>query len=177
MEGSKILILCAGSIALHLKKLLSTFNCEVSLFVKKSKESKNHKIDNLNDFLATTDIVVGCLPETTETINLLDRERLNLLPSEAIVVNVGRGSLIEEKVLIDKLNDRTLAGAVLDVTNMEPLPKDHPLWSCPNTILTQHTGGGMENETLGKINFFYNNYKRFIKKEELINIIDLQKGY
>lgn len=177
LDGSKVLILGAGSIALHLKKLLSVFKCDVYLFARNNKNYNNYEIDDLNGFLGTADIVIGCLPETLETINLLDNERLSLLPHSAVVVNVGRGSLIDEKALIDKLKNRSLAGAVLDVTQIEPLAKNHPFWNSPNTILTQHTGGGLENENLRKIDFFYTNYSLFIKKEKLINIIDLQKGY
>lgn len=177
VKGSNVLILGSGSIAQYLAKILEGFNCEITHLVRSTANFKHCTTSNLNEVLTTSDIVIGCLPETPKTNNLLDRQRLNLLPAHSIIVNVGRGSLIDEKILIQKLNDRTLAGAVLDVTHNEPLPSDHPLWDCPNTILTQHTGGGFEGEIYGKIDFFHNNYNK-IKKGEILNgLVDHNKGY
>ena len=83
------------------------------------------------------------LPATPETAGILTRERIALLPPSAYVINVGRGAAIDQEALVDALQARRLAGAGLDVMVPEPLPADHPLWSCPNTIITPHISGNI----------------------------------
>jgi len=92
-------------------------------------------------------------------------------------VNVGRGSLVDEKALIEVLQNGKLGGAVLDVTANEPLPTDSLLWTCPNTILTQHTSSGYDNELVDKTQFFLNNLKRYRAGESVWNIVDFDRGY
>lgn len=92
----------------------------------------------LDALLAQTQLVVGLLPETPATIGLLDRRRLAALPRGAAIVNVGRGSLIDEAALVELLDAGHLRGAVLDVTAVEPLPPDDPLWRHPAVRLTPH---------------------------------------
>ena len=102
---------------------------------------------------------------------------LDTFLKNSILVNVGRGDLIDENHLIEKLKNKTLRGAVLDVTYEEPLQKNNKLWNCPNLILTQHSGGGYTNEIVDKINFFLDNFKRYSNKTSLLNIINPSKGY
>ena len=80
-------------------------------------------------------------------------------------------------MLIKKLKNNFLKGAILDVTAEEPLRNNNPLWSCPNLILTQHTGGGYKDEMLDKINFFLNNLRKYLKKSTFLNKINPSKGY
>src|SRR4029077_8652151 len=86
----------------------------------------------LDAALADTDILVIAAPDTPETTNLIDRKRLSLLPATAVVVNVGRGSVIDERAMIEMLQAGRLRGAGLDVFAKEPLPNDSPLWTMPN---------------------------------------------
>ncbi|MDD4108702.1 MAG: D-2-hydroxyacid dehydrogenase [Prolixibacteraceae bacterium] len=171
LEGSKVLILGAGGIGQQLKKLLIPFNCRISFYDKYNQQAQFSRKEELNHIIPDSDIVIGCLPESPETVHLLNEERLNMLKPSAIVVNVGRGSLIDEEVLVQKLMNRDIAGAVLDVTSIEPLPSDHLLWNCPNTILSQHTAGGFDKEIIGKIDIFLQNLEHYIKNEPLINVI------
>lgn len=171
LEGSKVLILGAGAIGQQLKKLLIPFNCCISFYDKYNQQAQFSRKEELNHIIPDLDIVIGCLPESPETVHLLNEERLNMLKPSAIVVNVGRGSLIDEEVLVQKLMNRDIAGAVLDVTSIEPLPSNHLLWSCPNTILSQHTAGGFDKEIIGKIDVFLQNLEHYIKNEPLINVI------
>jgi phosphoglycerate dehydrogenase-like enzyme len=92
-------------------------------------------MDNLNEYLPTADILIACLPETPQTLGLIDESLLSQLPSHALFVNVGRGSAVDELALIALLNKQTISGAVLDVTLEEPLPKESPLWEMPNVLL------------------------------------------
>ena len=79
--------------------------------------------------------------------------------------------------MIKKLKNNDLKGAVLDVTAEEPLRKNNPLWSCPNLILTQHTGGGYKEEIIDKVKFFLDNFQRYLKKTKVMNKINPLKGY
>jgi phosphoglycerate dehydrogenase-like enzyme len=92
-------------------------------------------------------------------------------------LNFGRSNIVDTPTLIQMLETEQLAGAVLDVTNDEPLGPNDPLWTTRNLLLTQHTSGGMPQETDRKLDFFDNNLQRFQRGEELINEIDLSKGY
>ena len=108
---------------------------------------------------------------------LFNKTMLNSLSKHSILVNVGRGDLIDENHLIEKLKNKTIKGAVLDVTSEEPLHGNSKLWNCPNLILTQHTGGGYTNEIEDKVYFFLDNFKRYSNKTSLLNIINPSKGY
>ena len=108
---------------------------------------------------------------------LFNEKMINSLSKQTILVNVGRGNLINEKYLIKKLKNNGIKGAILDVTAEEPLRKNNPLWSCPNLILTQHTGGGYKDEIMDKVNFFLDNFQRYLKKSKVLNKINPLKGY
>ena len=105
-----------------------------------------HPIADLDAVLPKTTILVMALPGTAETAGILSRERIALLPSDAIVINVGRGTAIDQPALVEALNSGAIAGAALDVMVPEPLPQDDPLWDAKNLVLTPHTSG---NLTLG----------------------------
>jgi len=177
LNNSTSVILGAGSIGQCLKPLLESFNCKVLLFDKYNSNADYTNILDLQTILPGMDLIVNCLPATLETRHLLNEERLKLLNENAIIVNAGRSSTIDENALINCLREKRIAGAVLDVTDAEPIPENHPLWDVPNVILTQHTGGGYNNEILGKVNVFIENLKRFEEESELQNIVDIAKGY
>ena len=102
---------------------------------------------------------------------------INALPTSAVFANIGRGSTVDETALIKALQEQRLAGAILDVTEVEPLPSTHPFWRMSNVILTQHTGGGQTNEQEGKVAIFADNFRRFIEGQPPHNQINLSKGY
>jgi len=171
LEGSNVLILGAGAIGNQMKKLLSAFNCEVSFYAKFNPKAQYFSSEELSKAISEADVIIGCLPESPETIYLINEERLSLMKPTAIVVNVGRGSLIDDTALAQKLIDGSIAGAVLDVTPKEPLPEEHPFWNCPNVILSQHTGGGYKEEVLDKVKVFLKNLQPYINNEPLNNLI------
>ena len=100
-----------------------------------------------------------------------------MLKTTALFVNVGRGTNVDEKALIKILQAKRIMGAVLDVTETEPIPTENPLWDMDNVLLTQHSSGGWNEESSGKVKFFLENLERFEKGLKLLNIIDLEKGY
>ena len=127
----------------------------------------------------TPDIVVMCIPMTTETDGIFDEEKINVLPETAYFINVGRGTTVDQDALIRALNEGKIAGAALDVVRTEPLPEDDPLWTTKNLILTPHTSGDMGLEYTNDVTaeFFCENLRRFAEGEELINVVDPAAGY
>ena len=170
LNKKKVLILGSGAIGLKIKELLTGFQCETTILNSKT-------ITQLADYLTNTDILIAALPETKETIGLLDKDFLDMLKPSALFVNVGRGSAIDEGFLIKLLQENKIMGAVLDVTEQEPLPTESPLWAMSNVLLTQHSSGGWAEEAAEKVIFFLENLERFENGEELINNVDLVKGY
>jgi phosphoglycerate dehydrogenase-like enzyme len=171
LNDKNILFFGKGSINQEIAKYIKVFNCKYSFIDSNSK--KNFSIKKVKK----AEIVICALPGTTKTKMLFNKKMINSLSKQAILINVGRGNLINEKYLIKKLKNNDLKGAVLDVTAEEPLRKNNPLWSCPNLILTQHTGGGYKDEIIDKVNFFLNNFQRYKKKNKVLNKINPMKGY
>lgn len=136
-------------------------------------------ISALDEVLPQTKILVMALPGTAETVHILNRARIALLPSEAYVINVGRGSAIEQEPLIEALHENRLAGAALDVMDPEPLPKDHPLWTAKNLVLTPHVSGNM---TLGytcdrNVELFCQDLRNYAAGKPLAGYVDRGRGY
>ena len=127
------------------------------------------------------DIVIGCLPGTPETKGLLNYDRLHSMKKEAILVNVGRGSLIPTEDLIRVLEKGRLKGVVLDVFETEPLPETSPLWNKENILITPHIAGpsfGGNAEVQNMIwNICMDNLERYLDGKELKNIVRLKDGY
>ena len=177
LQGARVLILGGGNIGRQIKKLLSVFDVQLSIFDRYQPDAEISTLTELDSIIPDVDILISCLPETEETIGLLGQSRLAKMKTDAVFVNVGRGSVVDENALVQLLMKQRIGGCVLDVTHQEPIPPDHPLWTCPNTLLTQHTGGGWIDENTGRVNLFLNNLKRFNQGKELMNIVDTEKGY
>ena len=174
---AKVLILGGGAIGRHLIKLLEAFEAAITVFGRRPAGGVTTDPAELDRVLPAMDVVVSCLPETEETIGLIDERRLNLLAPHALFINVGRGSVVDEAALIALLQGEKIGGCVLDVTQREPLPPDNPLWTAPHTLLTQHTGGGFDEEHMDKVRAFLDNLERFRVGGELLNVVELARGY
>jgi len=131
----------------------------------------------LDSLLPQCDFVVGALPETRETIGLLDKRRIGLMRQGAFVVNIGRGSLIVESDLLEALTNGHLSGAALDVFATEPLPSSNALWSNPRVALTPHVGGPSQDDQSVVFDEIADNYRRFKAGLALHNVVDRELGY
>ena len=123
--------------------------------------------------------VVIVLPSTEKTKEIFSREYLEKMDENAVLINVGRGDLIDEDALVDLLKDRKIRGAVLDVFQTEPLPKEHPLWTLDNAVITPHMSA-KSFRYLGRcMDIFTTNYDRYQhnQTDSLINLVDLQRHY
>lgn len=135
--------------------------------------------DRLDELLPLADAVALSLPETPQTIGLMDARRLSRMKPGAVLLNVGRGSAVVSDDLLAALRSGRLGGAALDVTDPEPLPPDHPLWREPNCIITPHISGGRHFAGTGDRIFAIclENVRRFAAGEPPVNIVDPKTGY
>ena len=177
LDGQRVLILGAGGIAQRLARLLTAFDAQVQFFSRTARAGSLSTPAELDAALATTDLLLNTLPHTPATVGFLNHTRLARLKRDAIVCNVGRGSTLDETALVALLDSGHLGGAVLDVTAIEPLPTDSPLWRHPKVLLTQHTGGRFPGELDRKLDVFLANLTRFERDEPLRHVVDPARGY
>lgn len=175
LTGKRVVILGAGSIGQTVKKMLSGFDCRLQMVARSHPDATIHTPEALLAILPQTDLIINCLPGAAK--GFFTADMINAMPPNAVFANIGRGATVDEPALIKALQEERLAGAVLDVTEVEPLPSSHPFWGMSNVILTQHTGGGQANEQEGKVVIFADNFRRFTEGQPPHNQINLQKGY
>ena len=134
-------------------------------------------LDELPRLAAESDCLVIAAPHTAATAGTVNRQVLDLLPKDAIVVNVSRGSLLDEAALLELINQGRLAGAALDVFSVEPLPEGHPFWRHPRVLVSPHvsavTNRFWERETA----LIVDNIRRYLAGAPLVNVVDLEAGY
>jgi phosphoglycerate dehydrogenase-like enzyme len=123
--------------------------------------------DDLPAALATADHVIDILPDNADSVGFFDAARFSQMKPGAVFYNIGRGTTVDQKALYDALKSDHLAAAWLDVTEPEPLPEDHPLWTVEKCFITPHTAGGQGDESLVLVNHFLENFRRFLRGEEL----------
>ena len=186
LEGKKVLILGTGNIGQETAKKLKCFGV-YTVGIGRTSCNKNtcfdemYTIDSVDMELESADVVIIALPGTSETAGMFDAKRISKMKENAILVNVGRGFIVNTDELTDALQKGVIAGAVLDVTEPEPLPEKHPLRYMENVLLTPHISGiswGENNFTRKKIlDIFCENMKLDRDNETKRNIIDFSKGY
>lgn len=133
--------------------------------------------DDLPYLLEESDYVVVAAPLTPETRGMLGAAELARMKPTAVLINVGRGQLLDQQALIEALRGRRLAGAGLDVFEQEPLPADSPLWELENVVVTPHVSGGTERYAERAAEIVGDNLRRYLAGEPLRNIVDLGRGY
>jgi D-3-phosphoglycerate dehydrogenase len=133
--------------------------------------------NKLDELLPRLDILILTAPLTEQTRGMIDARRLALLPRGAVLVNVARGPLVVESDLVAALESGHLGGAGLDVTEVEPLPPDSPLWELPNVIITPHVGGQAALRMDDMTNFICDNLTRYLAGRPLRNLVDKRLGF
>ncbi len=131
----------------------------------------------LDELLAQSDYVVIAAPHTPETEGLFDSARFKQMKRSAVLVNIGRGVIVRLEDLVDALTSGTIAGAALDVFEVEPLPSDHPLWSMENVILTPHVAGHSPRIAERHLAVLLDNLRRFVRGEPLDNVVDKRRWF
>lgn len=171
LAGSRVLIVGYGSIGAALDERLRACAANVVRVARQPRPADDvYGVADLDDLLPDADIVVLVTPLTDATRGLLDARRLALLPDGALVVNVGRGPVLDTDAILAEAGSGRLRAA-LDVTDPEPLPADHPLWVCPNIDVTPHVGGGAAVFYPLAVDFLVAQIRRFADGEPLRNVV------
>jgi phosphoglycerate dehydrogenase-like enzyme len=186
LSGSTVLILGAGDIGTTLAKWLRPMVGRI-IGVRRTVREYPDCYDEiltlaqLDDHLAEADFILCALPQTPETVGLLNRQRLGRMKPDAVLVNGGRGSLIDQDALCDALDAGRFWGVGLEVTSPEPLPADHPLWTKDRVLITPHAAGNsfsLDSPLYRKVwVFMLENLGRFLAGEPLHNMVDFTTGY
>ena len=184
LRGQTAGIVGLGSIGREVARLADAFGMRVIATRRSAKDtSRARHVDKLfaaaqlHELLAESDYVAVTLPLTLETRGVIGEAELNAMKPTGYIINIGRGGLIDEEALIKALKEERIAGAGLDVTSVEPLPPDSPLWDLDNVIISPHISGGMEDYIARATDVFCKNLDRYLNGKRLINVIDKKKGY
>jgi phosphoglycerate dehydrogenase-like enzyme len=181
LRGRTVLVLGLGGIGREVVRIASAFGMR-TIGIRRTLGDvphldELHPPERLHELLPRADAVVVTLPLTRGTRGLLDRDALALLPSVSVLVNVGRGGVVDEPALVEALRDGRLAGAALDVFADEPLPAESPLWELPNVLLAPHTAALSIHENERIVELFCDNLSRFLRGEPLRNRVDPEQYY
>lgn len=185
IRGSHVTLLGTGDIGREAAKKLRAFGPERIVGFNRTGRDPGGCFDRvlpmseLDAVLPDTDLLVMALPGTPGTAGVMDERRLRLLPAEAFLVNVGRGSAIDQGALMRLMTGGHLLGAALDVFETEPLPPDDPLWDCPRLLITTHVSGNMTlGYTLDRIvALFLEDLENYCAGRPLERLVDRELGY
>ncbi len=179
LRGKTIGLLGVGSIGAHLAGMAKCFGMRVHGYTRSSEISSQvdryYHGTELQSFAASLDILVSVLPDTKETCGIINAELLTALPDGATLINVGRGSAVDETALMAALDNNQLAMAVLDVFEQEPLSAQHPFWKANNLFITSHTAAPSFPIDIAGV--FIENYWLFLNGKPLKYQVDFELGY
>jgi phosphoglycerate dehydrogenase-like enzyme len=172
LDGARVLIWGFGSIGARLAPLLASLGAHVTGAARTAGERDGFRVvasTDIADELTTTEVLISLLPATPATRHAIDARVLGLLPPGAWVVNVGRGSTLDEPALLEALRSDRLGGAALDVFETEPLPADSPLWDEPRILISPHAAGG---RPIGASDLLTENIAAFQAGRPLRNVVE-----
>lgn len=179
--GARVTILGGGGITEEIVRLLKPFDCHVTVVRNRVTHMDGVDVvlesERYIDALPGADVVFLALSLTPDTIGMMGRSEFESMESHAWLVNVARGKHVVTDDLVWALGNGVIGGAALDVTDPEPLPADHPLWSLPNCIVTPHVGNTPEMAVPLLSERITNNVRRWIAGEELVGPVDHELGY
>lgn len=181
LAGKTLGVLGVGAIGGKSAEVGRAFGMRV-LGLRRSGEAHPHVermfgFDDRLEFFAACDVVMNSLPLTPRTHHFMGWKEFEALKPGAIVVNTGRGSTIHTDALLEALREGRVAAALLDVTDPEPLPEDHPLWSMENVFITPHYSGAHPGYNGRAARIFLENLRRYLAGEPLLNVVDKAEGY
>jgi phosphoglycerate dehydrogenase-like enzyme len=165
-----VLIVGYGAIGAAIEERLDGFEVDVVRVARRAREGV-HGIDELERLLPNADVVILIVPITEETHRLVDRDFLSRMKDEALLVNVARGPVVDTEALVEALHTRRIHAA-LDVTDPEPLPDGHPLWSAPNLLVSPHVGGATSAMWPRAYKLVREQLERFAAGEPLANVME-----
>ena len=170
LAGKRVLIVGAGDIGVQTARRLHAFDAEPVMVARHAREGV-HSVDELPALLPAADIVVLVAPITDETHHMVDKRFLARMRDGALLVNAARGPVVVTEALLAELETRRLH-AVLDVTDPDPLPSDHPLWRAPNPLLTPHVASTVDGYPVRAYAFVREQIARYSRGESLLNVVE-----
>ncbi len=183
LDGKMALIVGYGGIGSAIGKRAHGFGMRVSAVSTTVDKQRPDYVESivaparLREALATADVVFNAVPLTEQTEGMFGPEEFAAMRPGAFFVNIGRGKTVDTDALVAVLRAGKLAGAGLDVTDPEPLPADHPLWTLDRAVITPHMGGTSDQVRDRKMKLIEDNVGRFVDGEPLVNVVDKAKGY
>ncbi|SDW92988.1 phosphoglycerate dehydrogenase [Tepidimicrobium xylanilyticum] len=179
--GETIGFVGTGSIAQEAAKRFEGFGVNIVGVNATGKKAEYfhecYSTNRLNEVVSKWDVLVVAAPYTDKTHHLINEEVFKNIKDGTYLINIARGSIIDEKALIENLKSGKIRKAALDVFEAEPLPKDSPLWDMDNVIISPHNSWASEMNAKRRYEIAYKNMKKYINSEKLINVIDIKKGY
>lgn len=172
IHTQRVGVMGLGAIGAETARLFAALDCQVSYWSRHRHPEAPFTYRELDDLLANSDLLVIALPRTAETTGLLDATRLALLPQGALLVNVARGGIVDEKALLTTLEEGRLEGAALDVFASEPLEADSPLRSAENVLLSPHVAGGTPQGQLNIVSLVVQNITAAVTGHPVINVVN-----
>jgi phosphoglycerate dehydrogenase-like enzyme len=171
LTGKTVLLVGYGSIGKEIERMLGPFRVHVLRVARSArKDPEVHAVSELDALLPQADVVVLILPSTEETKDLISARQLGLMKQGALLVNAARGPIVNTDALIEALNSGRIRAAI-DVTNPEPLPVGHPLWACPNLMITPHIGASTPMFSVRAMQTAAGEVRRYLKGEPLENMV------
>ena len=183
LEGRRMGIVGLGSIGSEIASLAAAFGMEVWGVRRRLDQAVPTGVarvlpsTDLDDLLASSDVVVLAAPHTRSTDRLLGAREIALMRPDAMLVNISRGTIVDDEALVAALRSRRIAGAALDVFAHEPLDRASAYWDLPNVIVTPHTSGAMADYWTPLVALFSENLRRFEKGAPMLNVVDKEAGY
>lgn len=177
LDGAAALIIGMGAIGGAIAERLRPFGVSIT-GVRRTPTPHSLSPDQWRERIGDFDIVILAAPGTSDTAHMIGAAELAAMKPGATLINIGRGSLIDQDALVEALKTGRPGSAFLDVTDPEPLPGNHPLWVAPNCLVTMHLSGRSQTHTLHRAaDLFLYNLERFLADEPLRNVADLSLGY
>jgi len=171
LTGKTVLLVGYGSIGKEIERMLAPFNVDLLRVARSARtDPKVHAVSELDSLLPRSQVVILILPSTSESYRLIGARQLALMPQGALLVNAARGPIVDTDALVDALHGGRIRAA-LDVTDPEPLPDGHPLWSCPNLLLTPHIGGSSPQFAPRSLRLAAAELRRYMAGEPLQNVV------
>jgi phosphoglycerate dehydrogenase-like enzyme len=171
LSGKRVLLVGYGAIGKEIERMLAPFHVEMTRVARSARtDPQVFPVSELNSLLPQAEIVVLILPSTAESRWLIDAPQLALLPQGALLVNAARGPVVNTDALVEALHAGRIRAA-LDVTDPEPLPEGHPLWSCPNLLITPHIGASSPEFAPNGLRTAADELRRYMKGEPLRNVV------
>ena len=171
LTGKTVLLVGYGSIGKEIERMLQPFDVDLIRLARTARENpKVHAVSELDALLAKAQVIVLILPSTAETRWLIDARQIALMQQGALLVNAARGPIVNTDALVEALQSKRIRAA-LDVTDPEPLPLGHPLWKCPNLLITPHVGGSSPEFARRSLKIAADELRRYMAGEPLRNAV------